>query len=201
MTHIPRIGINLAKQVFQLHGVDERGHTVLRRRVSRSQVRAVVAQLPACLVGLEACGSAHYWARELRALGHDVRLIAPQFVAPYRTKDKNDGHDAETICEAVGHPHMRVVPVKDGGPPAVLTVPRARQLLVAARTALVNHSRGLLAEYGLIVPAGIGALRRLWPSEAACLIRTRCANVHQGPNPITGSPPGRIYACRQTLSP
>jgi transposase len=113
---------------------------------------------------VEACGSAHYWARELRALGHDVRLIAPQFVAPYRTKDKNDGNDAEAICEAVGRPHMRFVPVKDIGQQAVLTVHRARQLLIAERTALVNQSRGLLAEFGLIVPTGIGALRRLWPS-------------------------------------
>jgi transposase len=164
MTHITRIGIDLAKQVFQLHGVDERGHTVLRRRVSRAQLRPFVAQLRPCLIGVEACGSAHYWARELRALGHDVRLIAPQFVAPYRTKAKNDGNDAEAICEAVGCPHMRFVPVKDIGQQAVLTVHRARQLLIAERTALVNQSRGLLAEFGLIVPAGIGALRRLWPS-------------------------------------
>lgn len=165
MRHVTRLGIDVAKHVFQLHGVDERGHTVLRRRVSRSQLRAVVAQLPACLVGLEACGSAHYWARELRALGHDVRLIAPQFVTPYRTKDKNDGNDAEAICEAVGRPHMRFVPVKDVVQQAILTVHRARQLLVAERTALVNQTRGLLAEYGLIVPAGIGALRRALPER------------------------------------
>ena len=164
MLHVTRIGIDLAKQVFQVHGVDEQGHTVLRRRLARSQVRAVLTQLPPCVVGLEACGSAHYWARELRALGHDVRLMAPQFVRPYRKNDKNDGNDAEAICEAVGRPQMRFVRVKDVGQQAVLTVHRARQLLIAERTALVNHSRGLLAEFGLIVPAGIGALRRLWPS-------------------------------------
>lgn len=164
MLHVTRIGIDLAKQVFQVHGVDERGHTVLRRRLTRSQVQAVLTQLPPCVVGLEACGSAHYWARELRALGHDVRLMAPQFVRPYRKNDKNDGNDAEAICEAVGRPQMRFVPVKDVGQQAVLTVHRARQLLIAERTALVNQSRGLLAEFGLIVPAGIGALRRLWPS-------------------------------------
>lgn len=164
MLHVTRIGIDLAKQVFQVHGVDERGHTVLRRRLARSQVRAVLTQLPPCVVGLEACGSAHYWARELRALGHDVRLMAPQFVRPYRKNDKNDGNDAEAICEAVGRPQMRFVPVKDVEQQAVLTVHRARQLLIAERTALVNQSRGLLAEFGLIVPAGIGALRRLWPS-------------------------------------
>jgi transposase len=164
MLHITHIGIDVAKQVFQVHGVDERGHTVLRRRIARSQVRTVLAQVPPCVVGLEACGSAHYWARELRALGHDVRLMAPQFVTPYRKNDKNDGNDAEAICEAVGRPHMRFVPVKDVGQQAVLTVHRARQLLIAERTALVNQSRGLLAEFGLIVPVGIGALRRLWPS-------------------------------------
>ena len=164
MRHVTRIGIDLAKQVFQVHGVDERGHTVLRRRLARSQVRAVLTQLPPCVVGLEACGSAHYWARELRALGHDVRLMAPQFVRPYRKNDKNDGNDAEAICEAVGRPQRRFVPVKDVEQQAVLTVHRARQLLIAARTALVHQSRGLLAEFGLIVPAGIGALRRLWPS-------------------------------------
>jgi transposase len=163
MTHIIRMGIDLAKHVFQLHGIDDRGHAVLRRRLSRAQLRPFVAQLRPCLIGLEACGSAHYWARELTTLGHEVRLIAPQFVAPYRTKDKNDGNDAEAICEAVGRPHMRFVPVKDVGQQAVLTMHRARQLLVAERTALVNQTRGLLAEYGLIVPAGIGALRRALP--------------------------------------
>lgn len=164
MLHGTRIGIDVATPVFQVHGVDARGHTVLRRRLARSQVRAVVAQLPTGVVGLEACGSAHHWARELRALGHDVRLMAPQCVTPYRKNDTHDGNDAEAICEAVGRPHMRVVPVKDVGPQAVLTVHRARQLLIAERTALVNQSRGVLAEFGLLVPAGIGAWRRLWPS-------------------------------------
>ena len=163
MLNVTHLGIDVAKQVFQIHGVDERGHTVLRRRLSRTQLRPFVAQLRPCLIGLEACGSAHYWARELRARGHDVRLIAPQFVTPYRKNDKNDGNDAEAICEAVGRPHMRFVPVKDVGQQAVLTVHRARQLLVAERTALVNQRRGLLAECGVIVSAGIGALRRAWP--------------------------------------
>ena len=162
MITMTRMGIDLAKHIFQVHGVDDSGRTILRRRVSRTQLRSFVAQLRPCLVGMEACGSAHYWARELRALGHDVRLIAPQFVAPYRKNEKNDGNDAEAICEAVGRPHMRFVPVKDIEQQAVLTVHRARQLLVAERTAVVNQTRGLLAEYGLIVPAGVGALRRAW---------------------------------------
>ena len=164
MTPLTRMGIELAKHVFQLHGVDERGPTVLRRRISRAQLRPFVAQLRPCLIGVEACGRAHYWVRELKTLGHDVRLIAPQFVAPYRTKDKNHGNDAEAICDAVGRPHRRFVPVKDVGQQAVLTRHRARQLLVAERTALVNQSRGLRAEYGLIVPAGVGALRRALPA-------------------------------------
>ncbi|MGH7184430.1 MAG: IS110 family transposase [Nitrospiraceae bacterium] len=167
MTHLTRIGIDVAKHVFQVHGVDDQGYTVLRRRISRAQLRPFVAQLRPCLIGLEACGSAHYWARELTKLGHNVRLIAPQFVAPYRKNDKNDGNDAEAICEAVGRPHMRFVPIKSIEQQAVLTVHRARQLLVAERTALVNQTRGLLAEYGLIVPVGVGALRRAWATLLA----------------------------------
>lgn len=172
MQHVTRIGLDIAKQVFQIHGVDERGPTVLRRRVSRPQLGPFFAQLRPCLVGMEACGSAHYWARTLTALGHDVRLIAPQFVAPYRTKDKNDGNDAEAICEAVGRPTMRFVPIKTVDQQAVLTVHRARQLVVAERTAVVNQTRGLLAEYGLIVPTGVGALRRALP-ELLESLRTR----------------------------
>ena len=162
-TQITRMGIDVAKPVFQLHGVEERGHTVLRRRISRTQRCPFFAQLRPCLVGIEACGSAHHGARTLATWGHDVRLIAPQFVAPYRKNDKHDGNDAEAIGEAVGRPHMRCVPVKDVGPQAVLTVHRARQLLVAERTALVTQTRGWLAEYGLIVSTGGGVLRRALP--------------------------------------
>ena len=157
MRHGTRMGSDLAKHVFQLHGVDDGGHTVLRRRLSRAQLRPFLTQLRPCLVGLEACGRAHSWARELRALGQDVRLMAPQVVMPYRKHDKHEGNDAEVICEAVGRPHMRCVPVKDGGQPAVVPVPRARQLLLAERTALVNQRRGWVAEFGVVVPAGIGA--------------------------------------------
>ena len=110
MTHITRMGIDLAKHVFQLHGVDERGHTVLRRRISRAQLRPLLAQLRPCLIGMEACGSAHYWARELAMVGHDVRLIAPQFVAPYRKNDKNDGNDAEAIWRPSVDPTCALFP-------------------------------------------------------------------------------------------
>jgi transposase len=145
-TPILRRGIDWAQPVCQLHGVDARGHTVLRRRIARAQLRPFFAQLPPCLIGVEACGRAHDWARTLTTLGHDVRLIAPQVVAPYRKNDKNDGNDAEAICDAVGRPPMRVGPVKHVGQQAVLTGHRARQRLIAERPALVNQTLGVLAE-------------------------------------------------------
>jgi transposase len=157
---VNRIGIDLAKNVFEVYGVDEHERPVLRRRLRRVQMRAFFAQLPPCLIGMEACGGAHYWARELGRLGHEVRLIAPQFVAPYRKNDKNDRNDAEAICEAVGRPNMRFVPVKSAEQQAVLALHRLRQRLVRERTALVNQARGLLAEYGIVLPEGRHHLRR-----------------------------------------
>lgn len=160
---ITRIGIDLAKNVFQVHGIDEHGKTVLRKQLARGQVLEFFAQLPPCLMGMEACGGGHYWARELIKLGHDARLLASQFVRPYRKNEKNDANDAEAICEAVGRPSMRFVPVKTAASQAVLTVHRARTLRVAERTALVNQARGLLAEYGIVVAQGLGRLRRNLP--------------------------------------
>lgn len=161
---VKRIGIDLAKSVFQVHGVDEREHTVIRKRLKRSELLSFLAQLPVCVVGIEACGSAHHWARRLRALGHEVRLMAPRFVTAYRKNDKNDGNDAEAICEAVGRPNMRFVPIKDAEQQAVLSFHRARELLVGQRTALINQIRGLLSEYGLVVDPGAGRLRAALPS-------------------------------------
>jgi len=149
-------GIDLAKNVFQVHGVDEHGKTVLRKQLKREQVAVFFANLPACLVGMEACGSAHHWARKLQSLGHTVRLIAPQFVKPYVKTNKNDAADAEAICEAVARPSMRFVPVKNVEQQAVLALHRVRQGFIKARTAQANQIRGLLAEFGLIVPIGIG---------------------------------------------
>jgi len=163
MKEIKRIGIDLAKSVFQAHGVDAHEHVALRKRLTRGRVLAFFAQLPPCQIGMEACGSAHYWARELRKLGHEVRLIAPQFVTPYRKNDKNDGNDAEAICEALGRPRMRFVPIKNAEQQAVLCVHRARSLLVGERTALVNQIRGLLAEYGMVVAQGVVRLRHALP--------------------------------------
>ena len=152
---ITTIGVDLAKNVFQVHGVDERGKTVLRRQLRREQMVEFFAKLPPCLVGMEACGSAHHWARVLHGQGHTVRVIASQFVKPYVKSNKNDAADAEAICEAVARPNMRFVPVKSVEQQAVLAVHRARQGFVKARTAQANQIRGLLAEFGLVIPRGL----------------------------------------------
>jgi transposase len=161
---VTRIGLDIAKDLFQVHGVDAHGKVVVRTQLSRSKVLAYFAQLPVCQIGIEACGSAHYWGRELQKLGHDVRLMAVQLIKPYRTKQKNDRNDAEAICEAVSRPHMRFVPIKTVEQQAILTVHRARELLVAERTAVVNQIRGLLLEYGIAMAAGIQRLRRELPA-------------------------------------
>lgn len=160
---ITTIGIDLAKNVFQVHGVDEPGKTVLKKQLKRSQVMAFFANLPPCLIGMEACGSAHYWARQLQALGHTVKLMAPQFVKPYVKTNKHDAADAEAICEAVRRPNMRFVPIKEVDQQAVLALHRARQGMVKARTAQANQIRGLLSEFGLIVPQGITHLYQRVP--------------------------------------
>ena len=160
---ITTIGIDLAKTVFQVHGVDERGKAVLRKQLKRKDVASVFANLEPCLIGMEACGSAHYWARKLAELGHSVRLMAPQFVKPYVKTNKSDRNDAEAICEAVARPNMRFVPVKTADMQAVLSVHRARQGFVKARTAQANQIRGLLAEFGIVIPKGIGHIAKRLP--------------------------------------
>lgn len=152
---ITTIGVDLAKNVMQVHGVDERGEAVLKKQLRRHKVSAFFANLEPCLVGMEACGSAHHWARELEKLGHEVKLMAPQFVKPYVKTNKSDAADAEAICEAVGRSTMRFVPIKDTEQQAVLALHRARQGFVKARTAQANQIRGLLGEYGIIIPQGI----------------------------------------------
>lgn len=163
MMNITRVGLDLAKQVFEVHAVDRSERQVLRKRLSRAKLAEFFAQLPPCLVAMEACGSAHHWARTLRALGHDARLIDPRFVIPYRKGGKNDGNDAEAICEAAGRPSMRFVPVKSPEQQAVLTLHRARSLLIEERTALVNQVRGLLGEFGLVIAQGRANVRRALP--------------------------------------
>jgi transposase len=160
---VTTIGIDLAKNVIQVHGVDERGTVVLRRQLRRGQVMDFFAQRPGCLVGMEACGSAHAWARRLMKLGYTVKLMAPQFVKPYVKTNKNDAADAEAICEAVTRPNMRFVPVKSEEQQAVLSLHRARQGFVRQRTAQANQIRGLLAEFGIVIPQGIRHIARHLP--------------------------------------
>jgi len=150
----------LAKNVFSLHAVDGRGAVVLRKTVNRARLVAVVAQLPPCLIGLEACSGAHEWARRFAQHGHTVRLMAPKFVAPYRKSGKNDCNDAEAICEAVSRPSMRFVPVKSVEQQAMLTLHRVRLGFVEERTATINRIRGLLAEFGVVMPQRVVEVRR-----------------------------------------
>ncbi len=161
---ITTIGLDLAKNVFQVHGVNERGKAVLRKQLKRDQVAPFFANLPSCLIGIEACASAHHWARKLQSLGHTVRLMAPQFVKPYVKSNKNDAADAEAICEAVSRPSMRFVPVKNVEQQSVLSLHRVRQGFVKARTAQANQIRGLLGEYGLVVPQGIAYIAQRVPA-------------------------------------
>src|SRR5689334_12063134 len=161
---VTTVGVDLAKNVFQIHAVDERGKVIVRKQLKRDQVAAFFAKLEPCLVGMEACASAHHWARKLQSFGHTVRLIAPQFVKPYVKANKNDAADAEAICEAVSRPSMRFVAVKTVAQQAILAMHRVRQGYIKARTAQANQIRGLLGEYGLIIPQGIGHIAKRVPS-------------------------------------
>jgi transposase len=152
---ITTIGIDLAKEVFQIHGVDEHGRTVLRKQLRRNKMTNFFANLEPCLIGMEACGSSHHWARKLSEFGHTVKLMSPQFVKPYVKTNKHDMADAEAICEAVSRPNMRFVPIKNIEQQAILSVHRAKQGLVKARTAQANQIRGLLSEFGIVIPQGI----------------------------------------------
>src|SRR3990172_1085887 len=158
------IGFDLAKNVFQVHGVDAAGKAVVRKKLSRAQVLPFFARLAPCTIGIEACGSAHHWARKLIELGHTAKLMAPHFVKPYVKANKTDAADAEAICEALGRPNMRFVSVKSVEQQAILAVHRARSLRVDERTALVNQIRGLLGEFGITVAQGIDRLRRALPA-------------------------------------
>jgi len=160
---LKRVGLDLAKNVFQVHGVDRNEVVVCRRQLRRSEVLKFFAGRPPCLIGMEACSGAHYWARELTKLGHTVKLMAPQLVKPYIKSQKNDANDAEGICEAVGRPNMRFVPVKTVAQQEVQAAHRIRSELTGQRTAKVNQIRGLLAEFGLVVGRRIEVLRRALP--------------------------------------
>ena len=160
---ITTMGIDLAKTLFQVHGVDKHEKAGLKKQLKRKDVVSFFANLEPCLIGMEACGSAHYWARKLSELGHTVRLMAPQFVKPYVKTNKSDRNDAEAICEAVARPNMRFVAVKTAPMQAVLALHRARQGFVRARTAQANQIRGLLAEFGIVIAKGIGHIAKRLP--------------------------------------
>jgi len=149
------IGLDLAKNVFQVHGVDADGAVTVRKTLRRAQVRPFFERLPPCLVGIEACGTSHHWARELISLGHEVRLMPPAYVKAYVKRGKNDAVDAEAICEAVTRPTMRFVAVKSREQQAVLSLHRVRRLLIGQRTQLVNMMRSQLGEFGIAIPAGL----------------------------------------------
>ena len=161
MLEITTVGLDLAKNVFQAHGADVSGRAVLRKKLRRDQVLAFFAQLPACVVAMEACGGAHFWGRELARLGHDVRLIPPAYVKPFVKRQKNDAADAEAICEAAQRPTMRFVPVKSEEVQGAAMVFRVRELLIRQRTQAINALRGHLTEFGQVVPQGAANAARL----------------------------------------
>lgn len=152
---ISTIDLHLAKNVFQIRGVDAQGTVVVRKALRRSQMLPFFEKLPPCLIGIEACGTSHYWARELIKLDHEVRLMPPAYVKPYVKRGKTDAADAEAICEAVTRPTMRFVPVKAEEQQAALSMHRTRDLFVKQRTQLINMVRSLLAEFGIDIPQGI----------------------------------------------
>jgi transposase len=161
MKNITVLGIDLAKNVFQLHGTDAKGKCVLKKRLSRDKLLEFLATLPVCLIGIEASTAAHYWAREFQKLGHTVKIMSPQFVKPYIKSNKNDQNDACGIAEAVTRPAMKFVPIKNISQQDMLLSHRARELAVKQRTAQANQIRGLLAEYGIILPKGIRRIKAL----------------------------------------
>src|SRR4051794_30362704 len=161
MQQVTTVGLDLAKNLFQVHGADAQGRPVLKRRLAREKVLEFFANLPPCLVALEACAAAHHWARELRKLGHEVRLMPPQYVRPYVKTNKHDAADAEACCEAVRCPGMRFVPIKSEGQQALLMLHRVREQLLKQRTATVNALRAHLAEFGTVAAQRRKGLREL----------------------------------------
>jgi transposase len=170
------IGLDLAKNVFQVHGIDDSGQAAVKRKLRRSEVLPFFAELDAALVGIEACHTAHYWGREIAALGHDVRLMPPQFVKPYVKSQKNDAADAEAIAEAVQRPTMRFVPIKSADQQAVLMLHRTRDLLIRQRSSLISAIRAHFAEFGIVVGQGIRNVERL------------CARIFRSHAALTTSP-------------
>jgi transposase len=161
MQTISTIGLDIAKSVFQGHGVDAAGQVLVRRQLKRRQVLAFFQRPPPCVVGIEACASSHYWSRELQALGHTVRLMPPAYVRPYVKRQKNDAADAEAICEAVTRPNMRFVPTKTVEQQSCLVLHRTRHLFIRQQTAVINSIRAHLAEFGIVAPVGRRGVEQL----------------------------------------
>jgi len=156
--NIKVLGIDIAKNIFQVHGVDSAGKKVLNKAIKRDKLLEFIAQLPPCLIGMEACGGSNYWGQKFTSLGHEVKLISPQFVKPYVKSNKNDAVDAEAICEAVARPNMRFVAIKNKEQQDIQCIHKVRARLVKERTALSNQTRGLLQEYGIVIPQRISRL-------------------------------------------
>ena len=188
--NIVTIGIDLAKNIFAVHGVDENGKAALvKPKVARDPLLTLIANLPPCLIGMEACSGAHHWARQFRQHGHTVRLIAPKFVTPYRMggkRGKNDAADAAAICEAVTRPQMRFVPIKEEHQQIILCLHRTRQGFVGERTATYNRLRGLIAEFGIVLPQKVTCLRRSIPKT--CRVTPTNALVTSWLTPIISIP-------------
>jgi transposase len=161
MKNIKVLGIDLAKNVFQIHGADAKGKCVLRKRVTRTKLKEFMANLPPVIVGIEACGGSHYWARLFKEYGHEVRMISPQFVKPYVKSNKSDRNDAEAIAEACSRPSMRFVSIKTEAQQDILAIHRARELSIKHRTAITNQIRGILNEYGITIPQGLSKINQL----------------------------------------
>lgn len=188
MTEITTIGLDLAKNVFQVHAVDGSGEVVVRRALRRGQVLKYFAKLPACLVGMEACATAHYWGREIARLGHRVRLIAPAYAKAYVRRNKNDDADAAAICEAVSQPAMRFVAIKTEPQQAAAGLHKVRQLLVKQRTMLINALRGLMAEFGIVAreePRHVDELKAVLRDAADA----RIPQPLRGDQPVGYNPP------------
>ena len=166
MQTITTIGLDIAKSVFQVHGVDAAGQLVIRRQLKRRFVLAFFEKLPPCLIGIEACASSHHWSRELSALGHTVRLMPPAYVKPYVKRQKNDATDAEAICEAVSRANMRFVPTKTPEQQSGLVLHRTRHLFIRQQTSVINAIRAHLAEFGIVAPVGRKGLEQLLDAVA-----------------------------------
>jgi transposase len=161
MNNISVLGIDLAKNYFQLHGIDQQGKVILKKRLTRDKLLPYIAQINQCLIGIEACGGSHYWARKFTSFGHKVKMMSPQYVKPYVKRNKNDANDAEGICEACTRPTMRFVPTKTVEQQDILGIHRVKSRLTGDRTKLANQIRGLLQEHGIVIPKGISAIRKI----------------------------------------